>query len=463
MFDVHGKGSTVPRELLGGATTFMAMSYIIFVQPAVLGAAGMDPNGVMIATCISAAVGCLLMGLLANYPIALAPGMGENFFFVYSMVLAGGAMALTWPQGLALTTVAGGVFLLLSLTGLRSRVMHAIPKALTRGITAGIGVFIALIGLQFGHIIVRGAGPLMALADMRDNPCAWLAFIGLGVTGTLMALRVRGAVLLGILATLAAAFGFQQAGVAMEGFAYTGIVGRPTGWTTTAGHFVKGYAGLWEQLTGGQWANVLTMLLILLFMDLFDTVGTLVGVAHRGGLMVDDKLPRAERAFAADAGATIAGAMLGTSTVTSYIESVTGVEAGARTGLAAITVGVLMLAALFFQPLIGLIGAGIGVGQDVLGHPVRAFPMISAALIVVGAMMMRAVREIEWTDPTEFIPCFLTVVGMAFTYSIAHGIALGFVSYAGIKTLTGRFRQCPLTVYVVAALFILRYALMPVT
>ena len=463
MFDIRAKQSTVVRELLGGLTTFMAMSYIIFVQPAVLSTAGMDRNGVMIATCIAAAIGSIAMGLMANYPIALAPGMGENFFFVYSMVGVGSvAFGLSWQAALALTTVAGALFLLLSLVGFRSKVMHTIPNTLKSGITAGIGLFIALIGLRYANIVVTGAGTPVALADLRNNPCAWLALIGLGATLMLMAFRIRGAILLGILVTMVAAFGFQRAGIELKGFAFQRVVAVPTGWTTTAGHFVYGYGELWRGLVGGHWADVLTLLFMLLFMDLFDTVGTLVGVAHRAGLMPAGRLPRAERALAADAGATVAGAMLGTSTVTSYIESVTGVNEGARTGLAAVTVGVCMLAALFFQPLVALIGGGIQVGVDASGNAVNAYPMISAALVVVGAMMMRAVREINWDDATEFIPGFLTVIGMAFTYSIAHGIALGFVSYATGKILTGRFRQCSALVYVLAALFVLRYALMPV-
>lgn len=465
MFDIRGHGSTVGREILGGLTTFMAMSYIVFVQPAMLSsgtasdpAGGMDPGGLVIATCVASAAGCLLMGLLANYPIALAPGMGHNAFFVFSVVAAGAAYGMTWRGALALTAVSGTLFLLLSTVGFRSMVLNAIPDALKSGIAAGIGLFIALIGLQFGNIVVKPPGPLpVGLADLRHNPAAWLAMIGIAMTLVLLRFRVPGAIILGIILTTAAAFGFEQLGIALPGLRYTGVVDVPHGWTTTAGQFVPGFAELWRILTSpGGWSWLVTILFVLLFMDLFDTVGTLVGVAHRAGLIVEGRLPRAERALAADAAATVVGAAMGTSTVTSYIESVTGVSEGARTGLSAIVAGACMLAALFFQPLVSLVGAGIAVSESQ-----RAWPMLSAALVVVGAMMMRTLREIDWDDPTEYLPGFLATAGMAFTYNISHGIALGFVSYAVGKLLTGRARQCPWVVYLFAALFILRYALMP--
>lgn len=463
MFSIRAKGSTPGREVLGGLTTFMAMSYIVFVQPAVLSKAGMDFSGVMIATCVAAAVGCILMGLLANYPVALAPGMGQNFFFVYSMVVVKDAYHLSWQAALALTAAAGAIFLALSTVGFRSRVLNAIPDALKSGIAAGIGLFIALIGLRDGNIVVKPAvGTLpVALADMRHNPVAWLALLGVAVTLVLMAFRLRGSILIGILATTAAGFLFhrlgwvQMAALADGGF---GVIGVPTGWTSTAGHFVAGFGELWRGLTDGHWTEIVTFLFILLFMDIFDTVGTLVGVASRAGLMRDGRLPGAERALAADAAATVVGAALGTSTVTSYIESVTGVTEGARTGLSAVVVGLLMLAALLFQPLVKLVGGGLI--ADGLQEP--ALPMLTAALLVVGAMMLRTLKEIDWDSPTEYLPGFLTMAGMAFTYNISHGIALGFVSYAVGKLLTGRVRQCPPLVYVFAVLFVLRYALMPV-
>ncbi len=459
MFQIRQHGSSVAREMLGGTTTFMAMSYILFVQPAMLSQAGMDPQGVMVATCVASALACGLMGLMANLPVALAPGMGHNAFFVFSLVLAHQAMGLDWRGALALTAVSGGLFLLLSLVGFRSRLLNSIPDALKSGIAAGIGLFIALIGLQFGHLVVKpDASPLpVALADLRNNPTAWLALLGLGVTLVLMAWRVRGAILLGILITTAAALAMDAWLVELEGLAFTGLVDLPRGWTTTAGGFWAGFGQLWTLATGPHWAELVTLLFILLFMDLFDTVGTLVGVAHRAGLMIDGRLPRAERALAADAAGTVLGAALGTSTVTSYIESVTGVTEGARTGLAAVTTGALMLVALFFQPLVSLVGGGI-----VVAPGVAVYPILAAALIVVGAMMMRALTEVNWDEPTEYLPAFLTVAVMPFTYNISHGIAAGFVSYALGKLLTGRPRECPAIVYIFAVLFVLRYALMPV-
>lgn len=460
MFGIRQSGSTIGREITGGVTTFMAMSYILFVQPIILAGAGMDTAGVFIATCIASAVGCFLMGLLANYPVALAPGMGQNVFFVYSIVLAGSAFGLTWRGGLAIIFLSGAIFLLLAVFGLRSRVLNALPDALKSGIASGIGLLITLIGLgpAFGHLVVPAQGVPIGLADMQNNPAGWLTLIGLIATLALLALRLRGAILLGIVITTACAYALSAAGV-VEGLhwprAASDIVAVPTGWASTIGGFWLGFGELGRAVGQGQLAGVLTMLLIVLFMDMFDTVGTLVGVAHRGGLMRDGVLPRAERALAADAGATIAGAMMGTSTVTSYVESVTGVSAGARTGLAAIVTGVLMLAALLLQPLVQLITGGLAAGDGV------ARPMLAPALIVVGAMMMRTLRDIDWDDPTEYLPAFLTAAGMAFTYSIAHGIAIGLISYAAGKLLTGRARQCPKMVYVLAVLFIARYALMP--
>ena len=462
MFEIRERGSTVGREVLGGVTTFMAMSYILFVQPAVLSIVGMDAGGVFMATCISSAVACFAMGLLANYPIALAPGMGENFFFVFTLcggaaVAASQAFALTWQEALALTASVGVVFLLLSTIGFRAGLLNAIPDSLKSGIAAGIGLFIALIGFQWGNLLESHPVTFVRLASMKGNYVAGLTLFGLAVTMTLAAFHVRGAILAGILVTTAAAVGV---GVIWDvpGVQWQGLVGLPGGLSETAGGALTGFATLGDKLLGEHWLDVIAFGFILLFMDLFDTVGTLVGVSSRAGLMKDGRLPRAERALSADAMGTVVGACMGTSTVTSYIESITGVSAGARTGLAAVVAGLCMLAALFFQPLVQMVGGGIVVGQYESGAPILRYPMIAAALIVVGAMMMRAIRQIDWDDITEAVPAFLTMVTMPFAYSIASGIAIGFISYAAGKLLTGRARQCPIVVYVFAALFVLQYA-----
>jgi len=463
MFEIRQRGSTLGREVLGGLTTFMAMSYILFVQPAVLSKVpGLDGGGVFMATCIASGVACILMGVLANYPIALAPGMGENFFFVFALCgvgAAAGTFSLAWPEAFALTVVTGMIFLLLSLVGFRSRLLNAIPDALKSGIAAGIGLFIALIGFEWGHLIEAHPATLVTQIRLTDEHLyvAGLTLFGLALTLLLAAYRVRGAVLIGILATTAATCAVGEV-FGVPGVNWAGALGVPTGLTKTAGAFLGGYETIWDKLLSPHALHLVNFAFILLFMDLFDTVGTLVGVSKRAGLMREGRLPRAERALAADAAGTVIGAALGTSTVTSYIESITGVASGARTGLAAVVAGVCMLAALLFQPLVEMVGGGVVIGQQPWGDPIIRYPMIAPALIVVGAMMMRAMRDVSWDDLTEALPAFLTMVAMPFTYSISTGIAIGFVSYAFGKLVTGRVRQCPLIVYVFAVLFALQYA-----
>ncbi len=450
MFQIRQSGSTVAREVLGGVTTFMAMSYIIFVQVGLLGSkgVGMDDGAVLMALCISAAAACILMGLWANYPIALAPGMGENYVFAqFAAVMAGwGAVyaGAGWQMALALTVVAGGIFLLLSTVGFRSRILNAIPDALKSGIAAGIGLFIAVIGFSYGNLVVPG-GALVQFPGFHGNLVAWLTVIGLGVTLALIAFRIPGAILIGILATTVAAliWGKTQ---------WQFPLAMPGGLARTAGSFAPGFAKL-AQAFSRHWIDILAMVFILLFMDLFDTVGTLVGVAQRAGMMREGQLPRAERALAADASGTVLGGFLGSSTVTSYIESITGVQAGARTGLAAVVAGLCLLGAMFFQPLVNMVMGEFSAG----GAP--KFPTIAPALILVGAMMLRAIRDVNWDDVTEYLPAFLTMVAMPLAYSISAGIAIGFVSYAFGKLVTGRAKECPLIVYIFAALFVVQYAL----
>jgi len=460
-FQIRQRGSTVGREVVGGLTTFMAMSYILVVQPALLKKAEMDEGGVFMATCVASAIACFLMGLMANYPIALAPGMGENIFFVYTLCAVGaaaGTFKLSWQEAMALTVAVGVVFVLLARFGVRSTLLNAIPDALKSGIAAGIGLFIALIGFEWGNLIKAKPATFVGLADLNGNYVAALTMLGLAIMLVLLALRVRGAILLGILAASAATWAVGRIWN-VEAITYHGLLGMPHGLEVTAVGFIKGFESLPGLLVGQHAAQVLTLGFVLLFMSVFDTVGTLVAVGSRAELMTKDgKLPAAERALTADALGTIAGGCLGTSTVTSYIESITGVAAGARTGLAAIVAGLCLLAAMFFQPLVEMIGGGVRVGTTSDGDPILRYPMIAPALIVVGAMMMRAMREIEWDDITEALPAFLAMVGMAFTFSIATGIAIGFVSYAFAKLVSGKARQCPAIVYIFAALFILQYA-----
>ncbi len=435
-FHLKDHGTTAAREALGGLTTFLTLSYIIFVQPGVLQQAGMDFQAVMVATCLASALATILMGLLANYPVALAPGMGENFFFVYTLCAGFG---LTWQQGLAAIFLAGVVFMILSVFGLRSRVVNAIPDSLKTGIAAGIGLFITLIGFEYGRIVVAHPATLLQLGDLR-SPVALTAIAGLLITLTLTALRVRGAILLGILSStlVAVAFGLVR---------YSGFASMPAGLSATLWRF--DLAGLLRLNP----ATVAVAVFLLLFLALFDTVGTLVGVGRQAGLMRDGKLPRAERALFADATGTVAGAALGTSTVTCYIESAAGVADGARTGLANLVTGALLLASIFFTPFARMIGGGVADGGG------TAYPTLAPALILVGSMMMRAVRDLQWDDATEAVPAFLTMILIPFSFSIAAGVAAGFVAYAAAKLLTGRWRECPALVYVFGLLYVAHYVL----
>jgi len=464
MFKIASRGSTAGREVLGGVTIFMSMSYILFVQPAVLSTTGMDAGGVFMATCLASAAACMLMGLLANYPIALAPGMGENFFFAITLCgvgAAAGGFKLTWQEALALTAVTGVAFLLLASVGFRSKILNAIPDSLKSGIAAGIGLFIALIGFEWGNIVHADPVTGLSLAPATGNYVAMLTLGGLALTFALAAWRVRGAILISILATTLATWAVGAIW-GVPSVQWHGVVALPSGLGATAGGAFTGFASLWGKFAGGHGIDILVFAFILLFMDLFDTVGTLVGVARRAGLMRDGELPAAERALSADAAGTVLGALAGTSTVTSYIESVTGVQAGARTGLAAIVAGACMLVAMFFQPLVEMVGGGVVVGQYARGDPILRYPMIAPALIVVGALMIRAIRDVDWDDVTEALPAFLTMVTMPFAYSISRGIAIGFISYAGGKLVTGRGKQCPAIVYVFAVLFVLQYLLEPI-
>ena len=432
--------------MIGGITTFLAMSYIIFVNPGVLSQAGMDFRAVLYATCLASALATFLMGLLANYPVALAPGMGENFLFVFTLC---GAVplgfGLTWQQALAAVLVAGLFFIALTLSGLRSKIIDSIPNALKTGIAAGIGLFITLIGLEYGNLIVSSPSTLVRLGDFRQ-PAALVSILGLLIMIVLLAYRIRGAILLGILATTAIAAGFGL--VHYHGIFSTDFQLAPTLWKFD----LRGLLHI-------QPATLATTVFVLLYLALFDTVGTLVGVGQQAGLLREGKLLRSGKALFADAAGTTLGAALGTSTVTCYIESAAGVSDGARTGLANLVTGALLLLAMLFSPLAAMIGGGVAVGADAAGHPILRYPTLAPALIVVGAMMLKIVKDLPWEDPTEYLPAFLTLVGIPLTFSVASGIAFGFISYAVAKLATGRGRECPLLTYVFAALFVVQFLL----
>ena len=433
LFRLQESGTTVKREIVAGCTTFMTLSYIIFVQPAVLSAAGMDPGAVMAATCITSAFAMVLMAFLANYPIALAPGMGHNFYFTFTVCLT---LGVSWQNALGAVFIAGVLFILLFFVGLREKVMTILPVSLRNAIPAGIGLLIALVGLEWAGLIVDHPATYVTLGDLKSPP-ALLSLFGVIVIAILFALKVRGAILVGILAS-------TIVGLITGMVKFQGVVSAPPSIAPT---FLK-----------LQIPNILvdpkmiSVIFIFIFLDLFDTVGTLVGVGEQGGFMVDGKLPRARQALLSDAVATSAGALLGTSTVTSYIESASGISAGGRTGLTSIVTAVLMLLALFFNPLIKMVGAGVPVGENTF-----LYPIVAPALIIIGSLMLKNVVSIDWDDMTESIPAFLTLLLMPLTISITEGIAFGFISYALLKLVTRQGRQVHWLIYLFAVLFVARY------
>ena len=432
LFHLTANRTTVRTELIAGATTFLAMAYIVFVQPAVLGAAGMDFGAVMVATCLASAAATLLMGLLANYPIAVAPAMGHNFFFAFTVCVA---MKVPWRTALGAVFLAGVLFILTATIGLRERLIVAIPGSLKHAMAVGIGLLIALIGLQWGGLVADSPGTLVTLGRLSSPP-ALLTLAGLAVVAILLARGVTGALLIGI-------FVSTVAGLAFGIVHYQGLAGMPPSLAPTLFQL-----DVRDALSG----PMFPVILVFLLLALFDSVGTLVGVANHAGLLRDGTLPRARQALLADAIGTVAGALLGTSTVTAYIESSTGVSAGGRTGLANVVTASLFLLSLFFYPLVRMVGGGYPAGGTLV-----LYPVVAPALILVGSFMMAGVREIPWDDLTEAIPAFLTMIVMPLTVSITEGIAFGFVSYAVLKLATGRGREAHPLVYAFAVLFVARY------
>ncbi len=437
MFNLRQRNTDFRTEVIAGISTFMTMSYIIFVQPAVLSICGMNHGAVLVATCVASALATFLMGILANYPIALAPAMGHNFFFVFTIC---GVMGYSWETALGANFISGALFIFLSLFSFRARLVDAIPSSLKSAIAVGIGLLIALVGLQWSGIVVGQEGTLVGLGDLHSPPVL-LSLFGVLVISVLFALRIRGAILIGILLTALMAWGLDLV-------KFHGIVESPPSVGPT---FLK--MDVFGAFRSGRIADFLAVIFVFFFLDLFDTVGTLVGISQRAGFLVDGKLPRAERALLSDAVGTVAGTMLGTSTVTSYIESAAGVSEGGRTGLANMVTASLFLLALFFHPLAKMVGGEVQYGDLTL------YPVIAPPLIIVGSMMMTSVKSIAWEDYTESVPAFLTLIMMPLTFSITDGIAFGFISYAALKLLSGRGKEVSAMVFIFAALFVLRYVL----
>ena len=421
-------------EVLAGVTTFVTMAYIVFVQPTVLGAAGMDPGAVFMATCLASAIATFLMGWLADYPIAVAPAMGHNFFFAYTVVLASGT---PWQVALGAVAIAGIVFILTAGVGLREHVIAAVPAPLKHAISVGIGLLIALIGLQWSGIIVDTPGTMVGLGDLTSAP-ALLSAGTLLLTAILMARSVTGAFLLGMGAATIAALALGL--VHFEGVLSTPPSIRPT--------------LLQLDIPGALRFEMIDVVFVFFFLALFDSVGTLIGVAQRIGAIKDDVMPRARQALMADAVGTVIGAGLGTSTVTAYIESSTGVAAGGRTGRANYVTAGLFLLVPFFYPLVKMIGGGVP-----MGNGVTLYPIVAPALVLVGVMMMEGVTTIRWDDFASAIPAFLVIVTVPLSVSITDGISFGFIAAAVLALATGRRRDLHPLAYVFAVLFVLRYAL----
>ncbi len=428
-FKLTENGTTVRTELLAGVTTFLTMSYIIFVQPSVLKAAGMDEGAVFVATCVASALATLVMAFLANYPVALAPAMGHNFFFAFAatpMIAKLGYPDAPWRAALGAVFICGILFIILSQWGFREKLMTSIPPSLQFSIAAGIGLLIAMVGMQNAGIIVKAEGTLVGLGNLHEKKVL-LALGGTLLIAALMARRVRGAILIGLLVTALAGlpFGLTK---------FDGVVSAPPSLSPTL--FQMDVLGILKE------PRMWEIVFVFLYLAVFDTVGTLVGVCQKAGLMVNGVLPRAKQAFLADASGAAAGAALGTSTITCYIESATGVASGGRTGLANVATAMLFLLALFFKPLVAMVG---------VPH------VIGPALIIVGALMLEAVSRVKWDDATEGIPAFLTLIVMPLTVNITEGIAFGFISYSLLKLVSGRWREAHWLVHLCAALFILRY------
>ncbi len=436
-FKISERGSSVRAEIVGGVTTFFAMAYIIFVNPSLLSQTGMNSNGVMLATCISAAIGCLLTALLANAPFAQAPGMGLNAFFTFTVCFN---MGYTWQEALAIVLLSGILFLVVSVSPLRSKIISSIPGFLKSAISAGIGLFIAFIGLLNVKLVGFGAGvpALQFLVDdgtgnMVANTAGILTIIGLLITAILMAYKVKGAIVIGIIITTIIGFPMGEThlpdAITMSVFKELGEVAFKL---DIPGVMVKGILPL------------VTAVISFALVDCFDTVGTLIGTAKNAGMTdKNGNLPGGDRALIADAIATCCGACLGTSTVTTFVESSTGISEGARTGLSSIVVGVLFLLACLLAPVAGIIPSAA----------------TAPALIIVGVLMIKGATDVNWGDFEEACPAFLTIAMMPFAYSISDGIGFGFISYSIIKLARGKAKEVPVLVYIISVLFILKYIL----
>ena len=445
LFKLKENHTTVRTEVIAGITTFMTRAYILAVNPTMLAAAGMDPTAVLIATCLASFVGTLAMALLANYPFALAPGMGLNAYFAYTVC---GNMGYSWQVALMAVLIEGIIFIILSLTNVREAIFNVIPTTLKKGVSAGIGLFIAFIGLQGAHIVVNNDSTLLSYVRFTENwhtegICALLALLGLMLTIILYIKKVKGSILIGILATWVMGMICQAAGwyvVDVENGFYSlyptlqmtdfSAIGKTFGQCFTADFHGVGVF------------NFIVVLLSFLFVDMFDTIGTLIGVSDKAGMLdANGRLPRVKQALLADSIATTAGAVFGTSTTTTFVESSAGVGAGAKTGLASVVTGFLFLIAILFAPIF------------------TAIPGFATApaLIFVGFLMVSAIVKIDFNNLTEAVPAYLCLIAMPLMYSIAEGIAIGVISYVVINLICGKRKKITPLMYVLAVLFVCKY------
>ena len=425
-FKLTENQTTVRQELLGGATTFMTMAYIVVVNPQILAQAGMPPQGVVFATCVSAAVASLVMGLYANYPIALAPGMSLNAYFTYSVCIG---MHIPWRTALGVVFFSGVLFVLLTITRVREQIVDGIPDCLKHSTAAGIGLFIAFVGMRNAKLVVANPATFVSIGNFSD-PAVQCACFGIVLTLVLMARRINGAILLGILGTTL--FGIVR-GIASWP---SGLVAMPQPSSTF----------LQLDFRGAMHLGLLEIIFAFLFVDLFDNVGTLLGVCEQAGFIKNGKIPRVGRVLLADGVGTMFGALTGTSTVTSYIESAAGISAGARTGLSNIFVAALFLVALLFSPL------------------ATAIPGFATApaLILVGALMTQSIAQVKWADFTEAFPAFMTMLATPLTFSIATGLSLGVISFSIVKLGAGKYREVSIVLWILTGLFLLRYIFLAV-
>lgn len=433
LFKIKENGSSIRREIVAGFTTFTTLSYIIFVQPTLLKITGMDEGAVMVATCLSSAGATILMAFMTNYPVALAPGMGINAYFVFSVCTG---LGVPWQEALGIVFISGMLFVILSFVGLRAAVMNALPSSIHNAIAVGIGVFIAFIGLQMSGIITSHPATFVTLGDIHSKPVL-VAIFGIFIIFTLMAHRVKGAILMGILATtvLSIILGMVK---------FEGVVSTPPSIAPT---FLQlRLPDIFSRV------ELIPIIFVFFSVDMFDSIGTLTATGHEADLLEDGKLSKGRQALLTDAIGSVGGACLGTSTVTCYIESASGIAEGGRTGLTSIVVGCLMLLAILFTPIIKIVGGGFPVAEGTV-----LYPIIGPALIAVGSIMLKDLININWDDFTESIPAALTVFMMPLSFSITDGMAFGFISISFLKIVTGRSKEVHPLVHYFAVFFIARY------